>query len=143
MGSDDPRIQSGRLTFQFTKSEGNILDERIAKPATQAGLFVFQTYTILFVRHYSMRFSGNPGRTLCRLRGNLRRRASPQSMGIHVLEALTGTAAKRTLTMSAARLLAVKRDKICGPTIAGKCRNGGACRFWMLASAAVCCCSSV
>jgi len=40
----------------------------------------------------------------------------------------TATAAKRTLTISPARLLAVKRDRIGGPSLAGKCRNGGAWR---------------
>jgi len=40
----------------------------------------------------------------------------------------TATAAKRTLTISPARLLAVKRERIGEQTLAGKCRNGGAWR---------------
>jgi hypothetical protein len=38
IGSQDPRIQSGRLTILkqvYSHSEGNILEEQIAKPATR------------------------------------------------------------------------------------------------------------
>jgi hypothetical protein len=43
-GSDDPGIKYGRLTFpswKLQQTEGNILEEQIAKPATLVGFFYF------------------------------------------------------------------------------------------------------